>query len=279
MHVESKILPEDLQSIITFKEEEKNKDEGLNVDESTDVFNLMKKRKRSSSTDCIKEKKRKKETLKISPIVVKSNKKKKKDKYKKNDSDSDQKNSSYEKSDNENNQKALFSENLDCNTMKSEKAVSINDIKVETNLESSKAVFSSQDLNSSNKLNCSENNQNILTVDHLDSSIGKSETILSSNNKIQEKVKPNNSVIDSDYLNSSCEPNITENKQKTFLNKQFDYADVKAEEIISNEIIQKESNMDYNDDSAVKKKRKRNKGKKIKSDATLSTSELRIMSK
>lgn len=36
--------------------------------------------------------------------------------------------------------------------------------------------------------------------------------------------------------------------------------------------------MDYNNDSAIKKKRKRNKGKKIKSD-TITTPELRIMSK
>jgi len=137
LHEESKILPEELQSIITFNEEENN--EGRkDAHESNDNVNLVKKRKHSNSVEGVKEKKMKKETLKVSSTAVKNNinsKKKKKDKHKKSDMDSEQKNSSIEISDGENNQRAIFDESLDSSLEKSEEIMPSDENK-DTNIES-----------------------------------------------------------------------------------------------------------------------------------------------
>ncbi|XP_001949188.2 la-related protein 7 [Acyrthosiphon pisum] len=131
LHEESKILPEELQSIITFKEDEDKKD----TKESTDNVNLSKKRKHSVSIEDVKEKKIKTETPQVSCSGIKNNKKKKKkDKTKKSDLDGEQKNSSFEISDSENNQKTLI-ENLDTSISKPEEIITSDDDKREINIE------------------------------------------------------------------------------------------------------------------------------------------------
>ncbi|XP_060862609.1 la-related protein 7 [Metopolophium dirhodum] len=131
LHEESKILPEELQSIITFKEDEDKKD----TEDSTDNVNLLKKRKHSVSKEDVKEKKMKTETPQVSCSGIKNNKKKKKkDKTKKSDLDSEQKNSSFEISDSENNQKTLI-ENLDISISKPEEIITSDDDKREMNIE------------------------------------------------------------------------------------------------------------------------------------------------
>jgi len=116
-----------LQSIITFKEDEDKKD----IDEGNENVNLVKKRKHSASNEVVKEKKMKKETPLVSCSGIKTNKKKKKkDKHKKNDLDSEPKNSSFEVSDSENNQRALI-ENHDTSILK----LTNDDDKKEINIE------------------------------------------------------------------------------------------------------------------------------------------------
>ncbi|XP_060841502.1 la-related protein 7 [Rhopalosiphum padi] len=130
LHEVSKILPEELQSIITFKEDEDKKD----TDESTDNVNLLKKRKHSISIEGV-EKKMKKETPQVSCSGIKNNKKKKKkDKNKKNDLDDEQKNSSFEISDSENNQRALI-ENIDTNISKPAETITSDDDKREISID------------------------------------------------------------------------------------------------------------------------------------------------
>ncbi|XP_027849518.1 la-related protein 7 [Aphis gossypii] len=133
LHAVSKILPEELQSIITFKEDE---DKNV-IDESTNDDNLLKKRKHSISVEDVEgvEKKIKKETLQVSCSGIKNNKKKKKkDKNKKSDLDDEQKNSSFEISDSENNQKALI-ENADTSTLKLAEAITSDDDKKDISIE------------------------------------------------------------------------------------------------------------------------------------------------
>ncbi|KAL4122099.1 hypothetical protein QTP88_014494 [Uroleucon formosanum] len=130
LHEESKILPEELQSIITFQEDEDKKD----ADKSTDNVNLLKKRKHSVSIEDVKEKKIKIETPQISCSGIKNNKKKKKkDKTKKSDLDGEQKNS-FDISDSENNQKTLI-ENLEISISKPEEIKTTDDDKGEINIE------------------------------------------------------------------------------------------------------------------------------------------------
>lgn len=128
----SKILPEELQSIITFKEDEDKKD----TDESTDNVKLLKKRKHSFSIEDVKEKKMKKETPpKVSCSGIKnSKKKKKKDKTKKSDLDGEQKNSSFEISDSEINQNTII-ENVDTSISKPEEIITSDDDKKGINIE------------------------------------------------------------------------------------------------------------------------------------------------
>ncbi|XP_025199852.1 la-related protein 7 [Melanaphis sacchari] len=128
-HEVSKILPEELQSIITF-----NEDEDKDTDKSTNNVNLSKKRKHSISIEGV-EKKMKKETPQISCSGIKnSKKKKKKDKNKKCDFDDEQKNSSFEISDSENNQRALI-ENIDTIISKSSEKIISDDDKREKSIE------------------------------------------------------------------------------------------------------------------------------------------------
>jgi len=91
---------------------------------------LAKKRKHSSSHEVIKEKRMKKEVVKVGLSgTIKTNKKKKKDKHKKNDLDSDQKNSSFEISENEINQSDMQNENLNSSFEKLEDTPSVDDRK------------------------------------------------------------------------------------------------------------------------------------------------------
>ncbi|VVC43542.1 La protein, RNA-binding domain,La-type HTH domain,LARP7, RNA recognition motif 1,Lupus La [Cinara cedri] len=125
-HEEPKILPEDLQSIITFNEDENKKDTG--------IINLERKRKHSINNDSVKDKKMKKEVPKVSALGNKNNKKKKKkDKNKKNNMENEQKESSFEISDNENNQKALLNEQLDSSIEKSDEIMPSDDDKKKCN--------------------------------------------------------------------------------------------------------------------------------------------------
>lgn len=128
-----------MQSIITFKEDEKNEDEEKkNTNESIDNLHLVNKRKRSNSNEGVKEKKIKKETLKVVSLVANKNnkKKKKKDKHKKSDIDSEQKNSSFEISDSENNLRTMINENIDSSIEKSVEIMSSDDVTTERNIES-----------------------------------------------------------------------------------------------------------------------------------------------
>lgn len=132
-HEEPKILPENLQSIITFNEDENKKD----MCESDDSVNLVRKRKHSINTNYVKEKKMKKEVLQVSSLGVKNNKKKKKrDKNKKSDIENEKKESSFEISDNENNQKATLNEQLDSSIGKSEEIMPSDDDNKTCNIES-----------------------------------------------------------------------------------------------------------------------------------------------
>lgn len=159
LHEESKILPEELQSIITFKEDEDTQDidkstENMNLlireentfkedDGKEDInknagnINLVIKRKHSNSNEGVKEKKMKKEAPKGTSIGTKNiKKKKKKDKHRKSDMESEQKNSSFEISDNENNQKAAINENIDSSIEKIEEIIPSDDDKKESKIES-----------------------------------------------------------------------------------------------------------------------------------------------
>lgn len=130
LHAVSKILPEELQSIITFKEDE---DKNV-IDESTNDDNLLKKRKHSITIEGV-EKKIKKKTPQVSCSEIKNiKKKKKKDKNKKSDLDDEQKNSSFEISDSENNQRALI-ENVDTSTSKLAEAITSDDDKKDLSIE------------------------------------------------------------------------------------------------------------------------------------------------
>lgn len=102
-----------MQSIITFKEDEQvqNEDKHKKVVGSTDKYNLVKKRKHSSSSDDVTEKKVKKEILKVNSVQIKKNK---------NDEHND------------NNEKNTLIENLNSQLEKSESIVPIDDNKNET---------------------------------------------------------------------------------------------------------------------------------------------------
>lgn len=107
-----------MQSIITFKEDDKvdNEDKHNNVDGSTEINNLVKKRKLSISSDGVAEKKVKKEILKVNSTDVKKNIK---DKHNSN-IENGQNNFILKTSDNEKNEKNTLIEKLDSHIKKSE---------------------------------------------------------------------------------------------------------------------------------------------------------------
>lgn len=228
----------------------------MEENKNNDNVNSIKKRKHSISTEGVKEKKIKKETHTVNLIGNKSNKKKK-NKHKKNDIDSDQKNSSCEINDKEYNQKAFLNDNVDSSIVKSKKSMLNNKIKKVNNVQLNTAVDNDQILN-----------KNITSI------IVKPENILSSDVLINDYIngKPNNNS------NEICS---SKSNQKVVMdNENVNSNVVKSTENTSNENINKKSNIDFDhENSGLKKKRKRNKGKKIKSDTTLTSPELRIMSK
>lgn len=121
------------------------------------------------------------------------------------------------------------------------------------------------------------------------------------NKKKKKKKDKHQKSEDSEQQNSSFEISDGENNQKVLLNEHYDSSIIKSEKIIPSDDIKKESmdssivkpeetipiddikkenNVEFNNDnSIVKKKRKRNKGKKTKSETNLTTPGLRIMSK
>lgn len=135
LHEESKILPEELQSIITFKEDENVNIEDIHKEEdrNIDKDDLVKKRKYSISTDNVTEKKLKKEIINLNSIETKITKKKKKiDKHKKSNIESGQNNSSFEISDSENTQKTMLNVNPNSSIEQSSDG-NINETNIESN--------------------------------------------------------------------------------------------------------------------------------------------------
>lgn len=86
--------------------------------------------------------------------------------------------------------------------------------------------------------------------------------------------------MDSEQKNSSFEMSDTEKNQRTTLNESVDSSIEKLDEIMPSDDDKKDSNVESNnEDLIIKKKRKRNKGKKVKLEATITSPGLRIMSK
>jgi len=108
-----------------------------------------------------------------------------------------------------------------------------------------------------------------------------SATIKTVNNRQKKKKdKHKKSDMYSGQKNFWIELSDSENNPRVTLNESLDFSIEKSEEIMPSEDDKKETNIESNnDDSIVKKKRKRNKGKKGKSDVTINTPGLRIMSK
>lgn len=103
-------------------------------------------------------------------------------------------------------------------------------------------------------------------------------TVNKNSKKKKKKDKLKKSDVDGEQKNSSFEISDSENNQKV-LTEDVSTSILKQDETITsddNKEINTESN---NTDSIIKKKRKRNKGKKVKQDANLSSPVLRIMSK
>lgn len=248
----------------------------MEEDKSNDNVNSIKKRKHSISTEGVKEKKIKKETHKISPIGNKN--KKKKNKHKKDDVDGDQKNSSYEINDNESNQKDFLNDNVDSSIVKSKNISPNNKIKKVNNIQLNDAIDNDQILNK-----------------NINTSIVKKKNLLSSDKSKKDKNFHINDYSNNKQNNYSNEICGSESNQKiSMVNENVNSNIVKSEENTSNDIkkesnivkseentlndIEKESNIDFDHmNSVLKKKRKRNKGKKIKSDTT--SPGLRVISK
>lgn len=104
--------------------------------------------------------------------------------------------------------------------------------------------------------------------------------IKNNNKKKKKKDKHKKNDTDSEQRNSSFEISDCENNQSVE-NENLDSSIEKSDIITPNEDDKNESNIEpNNDDTVAKKKRKRNKGKKVKLEANINTaSELRIMSK
>lgn len=100
------------------------------------------------------------------------------------------------------------------------------------------------------------------------------------NNKKKKKDKHKKNDTDNEQINSSFEISDCENNQGVE-SENLDSSIEKSEDFISKEDDKKESNIELNsEDTVAKKKRKRNKGKKVKLETDISTaSGLRIMSK
>jgi hypothetical protein len=107
-----------------------------------------------------------------------------------------------------------------------------------------------------------------------------SSTGIKNNKKKKKKDKHRKSDLDSEQKNSSFEISDCENNQRTILNESVDSSIEKPIDIMPSDDVKKDSNIEINnEDSTVKKKRKRNKGKKVKLEANISSPGLRIMSK
>jgi len=99
------------------------------------------------------------------------------------------------------------------------------------------------------------------------------------NKKKKKKDKTKKNDLDGEQKNSSFEISDSENNQKTLI-ENLDTSISKPEEIATSVDDKKKLNIETNNtDSNIKKKRKRNKGKKVKLDANLTSPVLRIMSK
>jgi len=102
---------------------------------------------------------------------------------------------------------------------------------------------------------------------------------IKNNKKKKKKDKTKRSDLDVEQKNSSFEISDSENNQKTLI-ENLDISISKPEEIITSDDDKREINIEPNNtDSNIKKKRKRNKGKKVKLDTNLTSPALRIMSK
>lgn len=102
---------------------------------------------------------------------------------------------------------------------------------------------------------------------------------IKNNKKKKKKDKTKKSDLEGEQKNSSFEISDSENNQKTLI-KNHDTSISKPEEIITSDDDKKEINIEPNNtDTNIKKKRKRNKGKKVKLDTNLTSPVLRIMSK
>lgn len=107
-----------------------------------------------------------------------------------------------------------------------------------------------------------------------------SSTGFKSNKKKKKKDKHRKSDLDSEQKNSSFEISDSENNQRTTLNESVDSSIDKPDKIMPRDDDKKDSNIDINnEDSTIKKKRKRNKGKKVKLETNITSPGLRIMSK
>lgn len=102
---------------------------------------------------------------------------------------------------------------------------------------------------------------------------------IKNNKKKKKKDKTKKSDLDGEQKNSSFEISDSENNQKTLI-ENLDISISKPKEIITSDDDKREINIEPNNtDSNIKKKRKRNKGKKVKLDTNLTSPVLRIMSK
>lgn len=102
---------------------------------------------------------------------------------------------------------------------------------------------------------------------------------IKNNKKKKKKDKTKKSDLDGEQKKSSFDISDSENNQKTLV-ENLDVSISKPEKIITSDDDKKEINIEPNNiDSNIKKKRKRNKGKKVKLDTNLTTPVLRIMSK
>lgn len=100
------------------------------------------------------------------------------------------------------------------------------------------------------------------------------------NKKKKKKEKNKKNSKDSEQRNSSFEISDCENNQRAVLNQNLDSSINESKEIMPSDDDKKESNIESNiDDSVIKKKRKRNKGKKTKVESNITAPELKIMSK
>lgn len=97
--------------------------------------------------------------------------------------------------------------------------------------------------------------------------------------KRKKKDKQKRSDADNEQKNSSFETSDSEYNQRSTLNESVDSIVEKPYDIKPSD-DKKDSNIESNnEDLIIKKKRKRNKGKKVKLEASITSPELRIMSK